>query len=419
MDAREFVGKWAAAKGRERAESQSHFNDLCALLGEKTPSEADPTGDFYTFEKGARTPGGNGWADVWLKGHFGWEYKGKGTHKDLGEAYGQLQRYREALENPPLLVVCDFDRYEVHTNWNTETWIYRFGNEDIVRGDPVEVVTLSGAPARDADEVSALGVLRALFDDPESLRPGKTKEQITERAAALFEPVTAELRKWDIDDMRIARFVTRIVFCMFATDIGLLPKETFSALLGARAEDGDAAAFRNDLAELFRVMNAGGRFWGRTIVQFNGSLFKDDDVPERISAHEVRQLRELDQLEWADVEPAIFGTLFERSIDKEQRKALGKHYTSRDDIELIVEPVLMAPLRRQWRLVQHDALEAAQPRSGKPLTEAQQREKVAPRLTAFQKQIAAVKVLDPACGSGNFLYVSLALLKALEKEVIA
>ncbi len=421
MNAQEFVRKWAASKGRESADSQSHFNDLCALLGERPPAEADPTGEVFAFEKGARTADGNGWADAWYKGHFAWEYKGKGQHRELRAAYEQLQRYREALENPPLLVVCDFYRYEVHTNWNTETWIYRFSNEDIADNDEtVSVTTYPGPPAEGAPELTALEVLRALFSGPERLKPGRTGEEITKEAAAKFEPIAQEMRdRWGVDDMRIALFVTRMVFCMFAKDIGLLPKETFSALLEARAEDGDARAFRAELSELFRAMNRGGRFWGRAVVQFNGRLFDDDDVPEQIHGQHIRQLRDLDRLNWSAVEPAIFGTLFERSIDKEQRKALGKHYTSRDDIELIIEPGLMAPLRRRWRVVQHDVLAATQPRGARPMTDTQRAAKAEPLLRAFQRTIAPTRLLDPACGSGNFLYVALASLKALEKEVMA
>ena len=108
MFATDFIAKWRAADLTERAAAQSHFRDLCDLLGEETPTDADPKGEWYAFEKGAtKTTGGEGWADVWKRGCFGWEYKSRG--KDLKAAYAQLQRYAPALENPPLLVVCDMD----------------------------------------------------------------------------------------------------------------------------------------------------------------------------------------------------------------------------------------------------------------------------------------------------------------------
>jgi len=108
LTASEFAGKWSGSTATERAASQEHFIDLCRMLDVPTPNEADPRGDWYAFEKGAeKTAGGDGFADVWKSGHFAWEYKGK--RKDLKAAYQQLLQYREALENPPLLVVCDLD----------------------------------------------------------------------------------------------------------------------------------------------------------------------------------------------------------------------------------------------------------------------------------------------------------------------
>ena len=126
----EFAAKWGQANLSESAGSQEHFIDICRLVGQATPAEADPNGDFFTFEKSLKKESGRpGFADVWRKSCFAWEYKGQ--HADLGKAYAQLQLYREALGNPPLLVVCDFDRYEVHTNFNnTVKRIYRFSNAD-------------------------------------------------------------------------------------------------------------------------------------------------------------------------------------------------------------------------------------------------------------------------------------------------
>jgi len=116
MTPQEFIAKWQRAALSERSAYQQHFLDLCDLLDQPTPAAADPDGAWYTFERGVRkTLGGQGWADVWLRGHFGWEYKKK--RKNLDAAYQQLLLYREDLENPPLLVVCDLDRFEIHTNF--------------------------------------------------------------------------------------------------------------------------------------------------------------------------------------------------------------------------------------------------------------------------------------------------------------
>jgi hypothetical protein len=120
----QFIAKWQKANLSERSAAQQHFLDLCDLLGQPKPAAADPEGTWYTFERGAHKTGG-GEADVWLRGHFAWEYKRK--HKDLAAAYRQLLLYREDLENPPLLVVCDLDRFEVHTNFTgTIARVYAF-----------------------------------------------------------------------------------------------------------------------------------------------------------------------------------------------------------------------------------------------------------------------------------------------------
>jgi hypothetical protein len=126
MNPSEFAAKWRGVATGERASAQSHFIDLCHMLGQPTPTDADPTGEWYAFEKGAgKAEGGEGFADVWMRDHFAWEYKGK--RKDLAAAYSQLNGYREALGNPPLLVVCDLARFEIHTNFtNTVPRVYRF-----------------------------------------------------------------------------------------------------------------------------------------------------------------------------------------------------------------------------------------------------------------------------------------------------
>ena len=112
----EFIAKWRASELKESSASQEHFIDLCRLLGEPTPADADPTGERYCFERGARKDtGGDGWADVWKRHHFAWEYKGK--HADLDAAFNQLRQYALALENPPLLIVSDMARFRIRTNW--------------------------------------------------------------------------------------------------------------------------------------------------------------------------------------------------------------------------------------------------------------------------------------------------------------
>ena len=157
MTPQQFIAKWQRVTLSERSACQQHFLDLCELLGQPKPAEADPDGDWYTFEKGVQTSEDKkGWADVWMRDHFGWEYKGK--HKDLKAAYQQLQLYREALENPPLMVVCDMDRFEVHTNFTgTAKQIHAFdlaglalpaNSTSSAASSPIPVRSSPASPAR-------------------------------------------------------------------------------------------------------------------------------------------------------------------------------------------------------------------------------------------------------------------------------
>ncbi|HET8627239.1 MAG TPA: DNA methyltransferase [Thermomicrobiales bacterium] len=394
----QFVAKWRGVRQNERAVAQQHFLDLCALFGQPPPAAADPTGAWFTFEKGVtKTGGGQGFADVWRRGHFAWEYKGR--HKDLVAAYRQLLLYREPLENPPLLVVCDIERYEVHTNFTgTAKRVYRFTNEELAAAE-------------------SLHVLRALFDEPEALRPGTGVEQVTQEAAGRFAALADGLRARGIEAHRAAHFLTQLLFCLFAEDIGLLPRGMFARV--ARRAVERPATFVPYVADLFAAMRDGGEFAFHDIARFNGGLFADLDVIE-LTPPELATLAEAAALDWGSIEPAIIGTLFERSLDPAKRSQLGAHYTSRDEIRLIVEPVVLAPLRREWDAVRARAehLRAAAEAAPTPQTRRNRQAELARELLAFKERLAAVRVLDPACGSGNFLTVALGALLDLEKEVV-
>ncbi len=404
LDLPTFVARWQRSRLTERSAAQQHFLDLCAVLGEPTPAAADPDGTSYTFEKGARkTGGGGGWADVWKRGYFGWEYKGK--HKDLTSAYQQLLQYREDLRNPPLLVVCDLDRFEVHTNFtDTVKQVYAFDLADLQCNVPTP--TCARPP---------LDVLRAVFAQPDLLRPTRTSAGVTEDAARAFATLAESLRQRGEDPEATAHFLMRLLFCLFAEDIGLLPARLFTTLVDrTRTRPADFAA---RLGALFTAMATGGSFGADDIAHFNGGLFADAAVPA-LAGDDLATLARAAALDWASIEPAIFGTLFERSLDPAKRSQLGAHYTSRDDILLIVEPVLMVPLRRRWAVVQEGAQGLIVRRdavSGGARTRHQQA--LERLLLAFTDEIAAVRVLDPACGSGNFLYVALKRLLDLWKEV--
>ena len=392
-----FVAKWKRANLAERAASHQHFIDLCQMLGHPTPVEVDPTGEFFTFERGAeKAEGGKGWADVWKRDFFGWEYKGK--HKDLKAAYRQLQLYRESLDNPPLLVVCDLDRIEIHTNFTgCAKRVYAFDLESL-------------------PEPTNLTILRKLFTDPEALRPDRTTEEITVEAAQTFAKMIDGWRARGIEGQAASHFAMKLLFCMFAEDIELLPAQIFrSTIEGARK---DPSRFSAKLRSLFDCMAEGGDFGHVSIPWFNGGLFKAGEPVHDLTADDIDRLVTLNAYDWASVEPSIFGTLFERTLDPAKRSQIGAHYTSREDILALLEPVLMAPLRCEWIELQRRS-EELWPLLTDTQKAAKARKQLDKILRDFVERIAAVKILDPACGSGNFLYVAITLLLDLEKAVIA
>jgi hypothetical protein len=221
MTPQQFIAKWTKANLSERSAAQQHFLDLCELLSQPKPAEADPDGTWYTFERGVKkTGGGKGWADVWMRNHFAWEYKGK--HKYLDDAYQQLLRYREDLESPPLLVVCDLDRFEFHTNFTgTVKVVHRFGLDQL--GEPPNI-----------------DVLRKLFTDPHALKPQETRDQVTKDLAARFARIADGMRDRQVRAADAAHFLMKLMFCMFAEDIDLLPGKIFGKVLaGSRHKPAD------------------------------------------------------------------------------------------------------------------------------------------------------------------------------------
>ena len=326
MEAQEFIAKWRASELKESSAAHEHFIDLCRLLGEPTPAEDDPSGTRYCFERGARKDtGGRGWADVWKRHCFAWEYKGK--HKDLDAAFNQLRQYALALENPPLLIVSDMARFRIYTNWTNSVSVrHEFALED-----------LADAAVRDK--------LKWAMSDPERLRPGESRQALTERAATAFAALAQALRARGHDPQQVAHFVNRLVFCMFAEDVGLLPNEMFTRMLDhSRRRPQDFAAMAR---ELFGAMAAGGRVGFETVAWFNGGLFDSDDALA-LTREEIETTLEAAALDWSEIDPSILGTLFERGLDPAKRSQLGAHYTDRDKIMQIIEPVVIRPWLKEW-----------------------------------------------------------------------
>ncbi len=400
----DFVARWKASTLSERSAAQSHFIDLCEVLGQAHPAAADQTGDSFTFEKHvSKLKGGKGFADVWKRGFFAWEYKGK--HRDLQAAYLQLADYREDLENPPLLVVCDQDRFEVHTNFTgTAKQVYSFTLTDLLSTLPTPNCALP-----------PLEVLRAVFTAPDQLKPERAALRVTEQVAVEFGALAESLRAKGEDPERAAHFLMRLLFCLFADSIGILPEHVFRKMIELNV--GKPASFTRQLRQLFTAMStAGNNFGPYEIAHFNGGLFGDDTTLD-LTGSDMTALRKAAALDWSNVEPSVFGTLFERSLDPDKRSQLGAHYTSAEDILLIVEPVVMAPLQARWAVVRAEASALAESAaSAKGAAYNRLRDQMQAKLYAWVEELARVRILDPACGSGNFLFLALKRMLDLWQE---
>ena len=391
MTPHEFIAKWRNG-GDERRDAQPFFEDLCRLVGHQTPREADPEHTWFTYEYGAsKTTGGEGWADVWKKGFFGWE--AKGTHKSLERAYEQLKMYADALQNPPLLVVSDLQTIVIHTNFtNTVKREIRFTVDELIHFDKRQI-------------------LEAVFKNPETLRPGVTRADITRKAAEKFATLAEALRGRGHDTQTVAHFLNRLLFCMFAEDIGLLPDHLFTKVVAHSQRD--PVLFEKRSRDLFAAMSTGGDFALQNIDWFNGGLF-DDNTTLLLQPDELKLLKDACDLVWSEIDPSIFGTLFERGLDPNKRSQLGAHYTDPETIMKIVRPVIVEPWLREWE-IEKTALAAVldKAKTAKSIPKAAR-----DRFNAFLERLRAFTVLDPACGSGNFLFLALRALKDIEHRVL-
>ena len=376
-----FVAKWRDIDFGEKQASQEMFLDICAVLGHPTPVDYGDK-DVFTFEK----PVPNGIPDAYLEGRFGWEFKG--SDADLDSAMNQLLRYQVHLKTPPLLIVSSFNTIRIRTNFpGMETVLYEI-------------------PVAELAQQENLAKLRHAFYDPDQLRPGRTVDQVTRETADLFQAIVEDMEQRTDDSEKLARYLNQIVFCLYAEDAGLLPGNPFSEIV--RGHNHNPQLFDQAIRNLFGQMATGGLFGAVEIAHFNGDLFNNADTVE-LSATALLRLEEATRKNWRNIEPSIFGTLFERALDASKRAHLGAHYTSAGDIMLVVEPVVMAPLRREWESVQQEA--------GNFLSDGYE-DAARARLGGFQQRLFEAEVLDPACGSGNFLYLALRSLLDLEREVI-
>lgn len=441
---RTFVERWKNSGLTERASAQAHFIDLCRLLDVPAPTDQRETDSTYGFEARTELAGSaafakarkagaddaaqrhlfsvvtgseaakrsGGFCDVWKQDHFCWEYKRPGKYSNLDAVFAQLNFYRNDLGNPPLLVACDIDTIEIRTNF-TGFVPKRY----VIRID--DLLTPSDEWKKQ-DSRSPMQVLRLVFENPEALKPRERVDTVTEELAKTIGELAKALREADHDPEAVAHFLMQLVFCFFAEDAGLLPKDLMTRLIGDSIEK--TGSFMPRVRDLFAKMATGGWFGEHEIKHFNGGLFVDgESVPEGLSIGGawLGKLKLVGNSDWANVEPSIFGTLFERSLDPDKRSQIGAHYTSREDIMLVIEPVILRPLRREWVETQETVTKELAKRAKVKTEKAKgaANDRIREAIDAFHTRLWSVTVLDPACGSGNFLYVALQSLLDLELEV--
>ena len=377
-----FIATWGNTGLNEEQGAQSWFNDLCDLIGHPKPL-GDLNGLTYAFEHRVET----GKADAYYENHFGWEFKtGEGQ---LDEAMRQVLGYSMYLKTPPLLVVSAFSVIRIRTNFP--------GMESVQR--EIRIADLA--------EPETLAVVKRIFTEPDWFNTGKSRDDVTKETAALFQAVSNDMAGSGYGHHELAQYLNQIIFCLYAEDAGLLPDGAFTGLVVNQRREPDR--FRQGAQTLFAEMNHGGLFGPQTIEHFNGELFAH--VPDvTLNTAALERLAEAATKNWSNIEPSIFGTLFERALGlTEERAPLGAHYTSEADIRRVVQPVILDDLQRQWQRAEVEA-NAAQSAVGVAGAMA--------AMQAWRSRLADVTVLDPACGSGNFLYVTLKALLDLERQAI-
>ncbi len=412
-----FIVRWQAAGGSERANYQLFLTELSELLELPKPEPAgeDTRDNAYVFERCVTFLHGDGteskgFIDLYRRGAFVCEAKKvkqasatKGFDEALLRARSQAEQYARALPategRPPFLIVVDVGNViELYAEFT------RSGATYVPFPDPrshrIKLADLRDEALRDR--------LRKVWLDPLALDPTRQSARVTREIAAQIATIAKSLEAAGYHPEQVAGFLSRCLFTFFAEDIGLLPKRAFADLLESLADK--PRQFMPLLADLWKAMDAGefSAAIREKVLHFNGKLFKQPEVLP-LDRDQIGLLITAAQADWRQVEPAIFGTLLERALDPDERHALGAHYTPRAYVERLVLPTIIEPLREDWRLAQAAAL-----------THASEGDLPAARTIVrdFHKKLCAIRVLDPACGSGNFLYVTLEHLKRLEGEVL-
>ena len=429
----DFIERWSKSGGSEQANSQLFLAELCDVLGVSRPEPATPENEAntYSFERKVFIPRGDGTQenkrlDLYRKGCFVLESKqGKdksvplplpgmtfssavkrGSHQweeAMLKAKRQAENYVRCLParegRPPFIIVCDVGFcFDLYAEFSCTGGNYlHFPN---ARSYRIRLKDLEKQEYRD--------ILRTIWTDPLSLNPALRAARVTEEVAGHLAQLAVRLESEGFDSDRVSTFLMRCLFTMFAEDVGLLPSQSFMNIL----EEGllEPEPFEATVKDLWEAMNEGKAsvYLRKRLKRFNGNIFKDPEVLP-LDREGIGILLEAARADWKEVEPAIFGTLLERALNPRERHKLGAHYTPRAYVERLVIPTVIAPLRAEWENVQAAAsLQAAR----EDLKGARK------TLSDFHRKLCLTRVLDPACGSGNFLYVTMAHMKRLEGEVI-
>ncbi|MBT9477059.1 DNA methyltransferase [Polaromonas sp.] len=422
-----FIQRWQGVTASELSTAQSFVRELCELLGVEVPHATAEQN--YMFERpitfhhgdGSTSPGR---VDCYRRGHFVLESKKlragqhtKGFDDALLRARTQAEGYARALPaaegRPPFLLVVDVGNViELYSEFSRSGATYTPFPDP--RSHRLSLADLASADVR--------STLRSIWLDPDSLDPSRASARVTRQVATQLAGLARSLEGSGHTPDHVAAFLTRALFSMFAEDVDLLPKGSFLNLLQTHREQ--PVTLQQMLRVLWADMDRGGfsAALATQVLRFNGKLFKQshsDGYSLLLNQQQIDGLILAANSNWREVEPAIFGTLLERALDPTERHALGAHYTPRAYVERLVLPTVIEPLRADWLMAQAAALvlahEAAE-LSGKA-ADAKQEEARA-EIRKFHHQLCTTRVLDPACGSGNFLYVTLEHLKRLEGEVM-
>ncbi|HEV2538369.1 MAG TPA: DNA methyltransferase [Frateuria sp.] len=435
----DFIAKWSGVNASELSTAQSFAMDLCHLLGVEPPHpDAEQQ---YMFERPvtfAHGDGSNsaGRIDLYKRACFVLEAKKlkarthtKGFDDALLRARSQAEQYARALPasegRPPFLIVLDVgNRIELYSEFSRSGATYT----------PFPDPSSHRLALADLRDEAIRERLRKVWTDPLALDPSRESARVTREIAARLAALARSLEAAGHPAESVARFLMRCLFTMFAEDVRLLPADSFRDLLLKYADQPDTAM--RMLAQLWHDMDGGGfsAAIASDVLRFNGKLFKQPDTLP-LTREQVALLIEAAKAKWEHVEPAIFGTLLERALDPGERHKLGAHYTPRAYVERLVLPTVIEPLREEWNDAHTAALikaaessEIEQSIAALP-ARAKEEKNLAQRMREtraeaikiiqdFHHRLCTVRVLDPACGSGNFLYVTLEHLKRLEGEVL-